>query len=288
MQTIRNPAEWVAERLADASQGLGAVGRALRGAPSEAAHPPRIRSLTIADLTDAITRGLQDFSAARTDVLFLCIAYPLAGLAAVGVASKAALLPLLFPAVSGLALVGPAAAVGLYEMSRRREAGLSAGWADAFRVLSSPSFGAMLVLGLAIAGLFGLWMTAALAIHALTLGSEAPVSVVSFAAQVFGTPAGWAMVVIGCGVGFLFAALVLATSVVSFPLLLDRRVGVLRAVGTSMAVTRKNPVVIATWGLIVTVGLVLGSLPIFLGLIVVMPVLGHATWHLYRKAVEPA
>jgi len=104
---------------------------------------------------------------------------------------------------------------------------------------------------------------------------------------VFGTAAGWAMIVIGFGVGFLFAATVLAISVVSFPLLLDRAVGLPAAVVTSFHVVTANPGPIAVWGLIVAVSLALGSLPIFLGLVVVLPVLGHATWHLYRLAVEP-
>ena len=103
--------------------------------------------------------------------------------------------------------------------------------------------------------------------------------------DVFTTGAGWAMIVAGNAVGFLFAVLVLTISVVSFPLLLDRDVGLYTAVATSILAVVRNPVPMAVWGLIVAGGLVLGSLPALLGLIVVMPVLGHATWHLYRKLV---
>jgi uncharacterized membrane protein len=99
---------------------------------------------------------------------------------------------------------------------------------------------------------------------------------------------GWAMIVLGCGVGFLFAAAVLVTSVVSFPLLLDRPVGLPVAVATSIRVAAASPGPIAAWGLIVAAGLALGSLPLFLGLVFVLPVLGHATWHLYRRAVAEA
>ena len=111
-----------------------------------------------------------------------------------------------------------------------------------------------------------------------------------FLREVLTTGAGWTMILVGCGVGFLFAALVLATSVVSFPLLLDRDVGLPVAVITSMRVAAANPLPIAVWGLIVAGGLLLGSIPFFLGLIVVMPILGHATWHLYRRTVvaEPS
>jgi uncharacterized membrane protein len=95
------------------------------------------------------------------------------------------------------------------------------------------------------------------------------------------------MIVVGVGVGFLFAVVALAISVVSFPLLLDRDVSINSAIGTSIRVVATNPVPIATWGVIVAAGLVIGSVPLLLGLVVVMPVLGHATWHLYRGVVEP-
>ncbi len=141
-----------------------------------------------------------------------------------------------------------------------------------------------LLAGLA---LFIVWILTAHGIYFATMGPEAPASIGSFARDVFTTGAGWALLILGCAVGFLFAALVLATSVVSFPLLLDRDVGLPAAVITSMRVAAANPVTIAVWGLIVAAGLVIGSIPFFLGLIVVMPILGHATWHLYRRAVEP-
>jgi uncharacterized membrane protein len=117
------------------------------------------------------------------------------------------------------------------------------------------------------------------------MGPEHPATIGAFVRDVFTTAGGWSMILVGCGVGFLFAALVLATSVVSFPLLLDRDVGLPTAVITSMRVTAANPGPVAAWGLVVAGGLVLGSIPFFLGLIVVMPILGHATWHLYRRTV---
>jgi uncharacterized membrane protein len=136
--------------------------------------------------------------------------------------------------------------------------------------------------------IFALWLQVAYTIYQATLGPEPPSSVGSFLRDVFTTGAGWAMILVGCGVGFLFAALVLTMSVVSFPLLLDRDVGLYTAVATSVLATVTNPVPIALWGLIVAGGLVLGSLPALLGLIFVMPVLGHGTWHLYRKVVADA
>ena len=141
------------------------------------------------------------------------------------------------------------------------------------------------MLGLGLFGIFALWLAAAYAIFYLTLGPEQPASITEFASDVFSTSAGWWMIVIGVGIGFLFAVLVLTISVISFPLLLDRDVGLYRAVTTSVRAVAKNPATMAAWGLIVAGSLAIGSLPAFIGLVIVMPILGHATWHLYRKVV---
>ncbi len=218
-------------------------------------------------------------------VIFLCLIYPIIGLVLARLAFDHDLLPLLFPVASGFALLGPVAAVGLYEMSRRREQGAEVRWSEAFGVIAAPAFGAIVVLGLVLLTIFLLWLVAAQVIYLNTLGPEPPASLAAFIGEVFGTEAGWTMIVVGVGVGFLFALLVLAISVVSFPLLLDRDVGLRTAITTSVRVAAANPVAIAAWGLIVAGGLVLGSLPLFLGLVLVLPVLGHATWHLYRRTV---
>jgi uncharacterized membrane protein len=231
---------------------------------------------------------VDDFGAYRTDVIFLCIIYPLAGLLLARTAFNYDMLPLLFPLASGFALIGPVAAVGLYEMSRRREQGIEVGWADAFGVMRTPAFGAILILGLILFGIFLLWLVTANAIYLATLGPDTPASLGTFVRDVFTAPAGWTLIVAGVGTGFLFACVVLAISVVSFPMLLDRDVGLYTAVATSIRAVATNPVPMAVWGLIVAGGLVLGSLPALLGLIIVMPVLGHATWHLYRKVVPRA
>ena len=280
---IRNPVEWSVDQLRAAGHAIEAAGRARY----HAQEAPAIRRLGVADLIDCLRRGVDDFAAARTDVIYLALVYPVAGLVLARLAFGYDMLPLLFPLVSGFALIGPLAAVGLYEMSRRREQGAEPRWADAFGIVHAPSFPAIVGLGLVVLALFLLWLGAAMAIYGWTMGPEPPVSAVSFLHDVFTTAAGWALIAIGIGVGFMFAVLALAIGVVSFPLLVDRDVGFDMAVATSVRAVATNPVVMAVWGLIVAGALVLGSAPLLIGLIVVMPVLGHATWHLYRKLVAP-
>ena len=283
--TIRNPIEWATDQLKLTGLVVGAAGRAGAATEELDSRLPEICPIRIADLGDVLAKGVDDFAAYRTDVVFLCIVYPVVGLMLGRLAFGYGMLPLLFPLASGFALIGPFAAVGLYEMSRRREQGGNVAWPDAFGVIRSRSFGAIIVLGLLLVAIFLLWLIAAESIYELTLGPQPPVSVSSFARDVFTTATGWTMIVVGIGVGFLFALLVLVISVVSFPLLLDRDVGLSTAVSTSVRAVIVNPVPIAAWGLIVAGGLVVGSIPLLLGLIIVMPVLGHATWHLYRKVV---
>jgi uncharacterized membrane protein len=246
-----------------------------------------IRRITPSDLFDALARGFDDFAAMPSHAVFLCVIYPLLGVLLIAMTLGNSMLPLAFPIAAGFALVGPLAAIGLYELSRRREAGLDSSSRHAFDVLHSPSLGAIVALGLLLMAIFLIWLAVAEAIYIANFGYHAPASIGQFVNDVFNTRAGWMLIVVGTGTGFLFAVLVLTISAISFPLLLDRDVGAAVALLTSIRVVAANPLTMALWGFIVAALLVLGSIPFFLGLTVVMPVLGHATWHLYRRAVEP-
>jgi uncharacterized membrane protein len=278
--------EWFFAQF-DATAAIGSAHPTEYWAATHETGAPIVQKITVTDLRDAVRRGLHDFAAARTDVVFLCIIYPVIGLFIAGVDAHGYLLPLLFPTASGFALLGPFFAIGLYEMSRTREITGKISWLDTFKVLRSPSIGSITGLGLLLVGLFLTWLAVAEMIYDFTMGPLPPFSTIGFFESLLTTPSGWMMAVVGMAVGAVFAALVLAISVVSFPLLLDRPVGFGTAIATSWSALRHNPVPLAVWGVFVAVCLFLGSLPCFIGLVVVLPLLGHSTWHLYRKLVRP-
>ena len=284
-RTIGNPLSWTFGAIRSAFGYAASVARSVGAQAAAGTDTPEIRTLTLQDLRIALRKGWADVMAFRSDVVFVCLLYPVIGGVLTVLAVQGNSLQLVFPTLSGFALAGPVAAVGLYEMSRRREAGEPTSWLAYLDVIKSPKFGGILILSLFHVVVFLVWVMSANLIFDATLGPDAPVSIMAFARDVFTTSAGWAMIIIGMAVGFVFAAAVLAISVVSFPLLLDRNVSLPTAVVTSVRVALKNPVPIGVWGLIVAGSLALGSLPALLGLILVFPVLGHSTWHLYRQAV---
>ena len=247
---------------------------------------PRVRSIAPKDLRDALAKGLDDFAAMPTFAIFLVVIYPIIGLILMRFTFGYDTLPLVFPLIAGFPLIGPFAAIGMYELSRRREQGLAVSW-DALKDIHYPCILGIFALGIALLAIFFAWLGAAMLIYSATFGNWVPTSIGEFALRVFTTPSGWALIVVGCGVGFLFAIVALAISVVSLPMLLDRNVGPVTAVLTSVKAVRASPATMALWGIIVVGALVIGFLPFFFGLAVVLPVLGHSTWHLYRRVVEP-
>lgn len=254
---------------------------------TEANVYPDVRRISVADVFAALRQGLDDFWEKPSHYVFLCLIYPVAGLVLARWTSGANLLPLLFPLMSGFALIGPFAALGLYEISRRRELGLDTSWRHALEVRHSPAIPSIVAVGVLLLALFIAWILTAQALYVNLFGPEAPMSISSFMNQVFTTPEGMRMIILGNGIGFVFAVVVLCTSVIAFPLLLDRDVGALSAIVTSIKAVLANPIPMALWGLIVAALLLVGFLTLFVGLAIFIPVLGHATWHLYRKVVVP-
>jgi uncharacterized membrane protein len=254
----------------------------------ETSGEPVVRRIQFADIRSALTKGLEDFYAMPSHVLFLGLIYPIVGIFLAAVTSNENALPLLFPLVSGFALVGPFAAIGLYEMSRRRELGLEISWRYAFDVFHSPSIGSILAVGGLLMLIFLAWLVTARLLYVWLFGPEPPESYLHFLYEVLSTANGWALILLGNAIGFAFAVATLSVSVVSFPLLMDRHVGAGAAIRTSVRAVLMNPVMMALWGLILVAALVIGSIPLLVGLAVVMPMLGHSTWHFYRRVVEPA
>ncbi|HEY2752426.1 DUF2189 domain-containing protein [Phenylobacterium sp.] len=282
---IENPFEFVIEKLGWAASDISHAVLPRRDRHAAQAVPV-VHKIGASDLWDALRKGAADVGATRDDVLFIGLIYPLAGLVLARLAFSYDLLPEVFPLASGFALIGPFAAVGLYELSRRREQGMPVTWFDAMGVFRSPAIGSILGLGAILLGLFFVWLAVAWQIYLATLGGTAPQTIAGFERSVFTTGGGWTMIAAGFGVGFLFAVLAFALSVVSFPLLIDRDVGLVTAIKTSLRAVAANAGTMALWGAIVAGLLVLGSLPALVGLIFVVPLLGHATWHLYRKVID--
>ncbi|WP_343116464.1 DUF2189 domain-containing protein [Ostreiculturibacter nitratireducens] len=280
-QTIGNPLSWGARAVQKAGHEVGEAVNAMRGGRTR----PRVQRITAADLRAALRDGADDFKAMRSDVITLVVVYPAIGALLAILAFSADVVHLVFPLAAGFVLLGPMAGIGLYEMSRRREADEPVGISSIFAALRPGVIGPVAGLGIVLVTIFIAWLLVAQTIYVWTLGPAGPMGLGEFYRAVIGTPEGWTMIVAGLGFGFLFAAAVLALFIVSFPMMIDRQVSVAVALATSLEVTRKNTGAVALWGVIVAALMVAGSIPFLIGLVVVLPILGHASWHLYRRAV---
>lgn len=246
---------------------------------------PLVATIGFAAIADSLREGWQDFRARPTTGLFLVVLYPLIGLVLFRFVFDRTLLPLLFPVASGFALIGPLAAAGLYELSRRQEAGGELDGVSAFSVLSRGRLVPLAVVGTLLLAIYAVWIAAAYTIYEALFDRYLPRDILELARQVLLTERGWMLLAIGCGVGFLFALMALAIGAVSLPAIVDRALPASEAIELSVRALLHNPAVMLAWGLVVALALVVGSLPFFLGLLVVLPVFGHATWHLYRRLV---
>ena len=253
--------------------------------PSTAEAEVPVRTITGADLRGALREGWLDFLDRRGDLIIVGLIYPIIGFAAAAVALGGALIPLFFPIAAGIGLLGPVAALGFYELARRREEGLDTRWNHFFDFAKRPAWESIIAMSGILFVIFFAWLAAAWILYAVFIGA-APETVGEFVRALF-TPRGfWGVIVLGNLVGFAFAALVLAVSVVSMPMLVDSEVSARTALSTSVRAVMANKAVMLRWGIIVALLLVLGSLPAFIGLAFVLPWLGYATWHLYTRLVD--
>jgi uncharacterized membrane protein len=259
---------------------------ASRSSGSPAGKKVPVRKINNDDLRLSLRQGWADFMAMRGDILFAGLLYPLIGIAAAVLTTNLPLIPFLFPIVAGVGLLGPVAAVGFYELARRREHRLTSNWSHFLDVRKRPAADEMaIVIGLLVM-IFALWLLAAGAIYVTLFGWGTPTSITGFFGGVLTTPRGWALIVAGIGVGAIFGWVVLALSVASLPMLVDCDVSAPTAVSASWRAAHANKPEMIRWGLTVAGLLVLGSIPLFLGLAVVLPWLGYSTWHLYTRLVD--
>lgn len=259
-------------------------------APTVMNHPATapdvaVRAIGAEDLRASLRDGLRDFGAHRGDLLFVGLLYPAIGFIAGAAALGNGLIPYFFPIAAGVALLGPVAALGFYEIARRREAGLESSWSHFLDVGKRPSLDSIIAVTGLLLLVFLAWLLTAGALYTAFMGPP-PDSVGEFLTRLFTTSGGWGLIIVGNLAGLVFAWIVLSLSVVSLPMLVDRDIGARSAVEASVRAVRANRWTMARWGIIVAVLLVLGSIPAFIGLAFVLPWLGYATWHLYTRLID--
>lgn len=245
-----------------------------------------VRKIRLDDLWQALRAGYDDFGAKPSSIPLLILFYGLFALVFTLFAFGEELRYLAFPIVAGFTFIGPLAAMVFFEISRRRERGQELRWRAAFRFIHTHSFAPILALSMLMMVLYVAWLSMAELIFFSTFGNTMPTSMGDFVNQLFTTRHGGALIFYGNFVGFLFAFAAMALSVIAFPLALDKPVTSITAVSVSVRAFTSNVYVLAVWGIIVVALLAIGAALFLIGLSITLPVLGHATWHLYRKIIS--
>lgn len=240
-----------------------------------------IRKLGAKDIWEVLVLGFHDLRESRTDALAIAVIYPISGIFLASVIVIHAFLPFVFPICAGFALIGPMATLWFAAVSRQRERKEP----NALSVFTPSRLVSIQRLCVIAIMLFVVWNVTAGIIYGLTLGSSNEAANAPFFDRVLHTQAGWTLIAVGCATGAVFAVLSLAVFFISFPLVLDRQVTASQAIGISVKAMLYNPIFVLGWGAVVVGGLLGGAIPALLGIVIVLPVLGHASWHLYRRIV---
>jgi uncharacterized membrane protein len=247
---------------------------------------PVVRPVAATDIAEALVEGLRDFQALPLYGLALGALYAAGGIAIILCLTAFGMAYLAYPLAAGFALIGPFVAIGLYEVSRRRETGQPVSFGAIWSTIRSRSeigWMAFVTLFVFVAWMYQVWL-----LISLLLGPHASFSTLQeFMTVVLTTKEGLLFLAIGNAVGALLSLILFSLTVVSFPLLLEREVDFVTAMVTSVRAVVTNPLPMIGWAAVIVMLLIVSALPYFLGLVVTLPVLGHATWHLYKRIVEP-
>lgn len=249
---------------------------------------PVVRQLSPADIADSLKAGVADFLSAPLYGLFFGGVYFAGGLFILAALRLFDMPWMIIPVAIGFPLIGPFVAVGLYEVSRRLARGERLQWREVLTVIARQRERQLGWMALVVLFIFWIWIYQVRLLLALFLGFKSFSSVGAFLLILTTTPEGAAFLAVGTAVGAVLALVLFSATVISIPLLLDREIDFVSAIITSFRTVIENPVTMVVWGLLVTLLAIFAMLPAFAGLLIVLPVLGHATWHLYRRAVEPA
>jgi uncharacterized membrane protein len=248
---------------------------------------PKVNKVTADDIKASLKDGFSDFMARPFMSGFFGLFYAVFGILFVWSLVWLGKIWMVIPAVVGFPLVAPFAAAGLYEMSRRLQKGESFDWSDILTVMADQRKREMGWMAFVTLFIFWVWVYQVRLWLAIILQDASFSDFDGFLGTVFLIPQGWLFLVVGTGIGAFLSAVLFSVTVVAMPMLLDREIDFVSAMLTSIRVVAENPVVMLTWAAIISITMLLSLVPAFLGLIFTLPILGHTTWHLYQRAVEP-